>query len=110
MPTGSGRCFSEASIQLHAANEVLVNGSRESVGPASCRSVAMDQQDETVSKFLSERKTWHDILSPGNKLPGYYPASLRDDKYLSLVGANDSSPVLQRRVKLMARFRTPGRF
>ena len=50
-------------------------------------------QFEIVSKFLSERKTWHDILSPGNKLSVYYPASLRDDKDLSPVGAIDSSPV-----------------
>jgi hypothetical protein len=42
---------------------------------------------------MSERKTWHNILSPGNKLPGYYPAFLRDDKDLSPVGAIDSSPV-----------------
>ena len=48
---------------------------------------------ETVSNFLSERKARHDILSPGNKLPVYYPASLRDDKDLSPVGAIDSSPV-----------------
>ncbi|MGO9566548.1 MAG: hypothetical protein ACLP5H_03300 [Desulfomonilaceae bacterium] len=34
------RYLSEASIQLPAANEVLVNGSRESVEPASCRSIA----------------------------------------------------------------------
>ncbi len=49
--------------------------------------------EETVSKLLSERKTSHDILTPGNKLPGYYPASPRDDKDLSLVGAIESSPV-----------------
>jgi hypothetical protein len=42
---------------------------------------------ETVSKYLGERKTSHDILSPGNKLPVYYPASLRDDKDLSPFGA-----------------------
>ena len=51
---------------------------------------------ETISNFLSERKIRHDILSPGNKLPGYYPASLRDDKDLSPVGAIDSSSVLQK--------------
>jgi hypothetical protein len=51
---------------------------------------------ETVSNFLSERKARHDILSPGNKLPGYYPASLRDDKDLSPVGTIDSSSVLQK--------------
>jgi hypothetical protein len=67
--------------------------------------------EETVSKFLGERKTPHDILSPGNKLPVYYPATLRDDKDLSPVGAIDSSPVgLQPRVKMVARFRAPGRF
>jgi hypothetical protein len=65
---------------------------------------------ETVSKSLCERKTWHDNLSPGNKSPGYYPASLGDDKDLSPVGAIDSSPVLQRRVKMVARFSAPGRF
>ena len=65
---------------------------------------------ETVSNCLSERKARHDILSPGNKLPGYYPASLRDDKDLSPVGAIDSNPVLQHGVKWVARIRTPGSF
>jgi hypothetical protein len=67
----------------------------------------LGQASEIVSKSLSERKTWQDILCPGNKLPGYYPASLRDDMDLSPVGAIDSSPVLQRRAKMVAGFRTP---
>jgi hypothetical protein len=51
-----------------------------------------------------------DVQSPSNKLLGYYPASLLDDKNFSPVGVIDSSPVLQRRVKLVARFSTPGTF
>jgi hypothetical protein len=62
-------------------------------GRGIARHFLIDRQYETVPKFLSERKASHDILSPGNKLPVYYPASLRDNKDLSPVGVIDSSPV-----------------
>jgi hypothetical protein len=64
----------------------------------------MYRQAETVSKVVYVKKSWHDILLPGNELPGYYPTSLRDVSFLSPKGVTENSPVLQRRVASVARF------
>ena len=56
--------------------------------------VLVGHASETVAELGSDKKRWHDASFPGNELPGYYQASLRDDKDLSPIGVIDSSPVL----------------
>ncbi len=53
---------------------------------------------ETVTKFVSDSRTWDDVATPGNPAfragPGYYQTSLRADQDLSPIGAIHSRPVL----------------
>jgi hypothetical protein len=74
---------------VNAPSEVAV----PKVG-TSLPAILLDRQGETVAEFVCVGNSWHDVSLPGNELPGYYPTSLRDIRFLSPGGAIESSPVL----------------
>jgi len=49
---------------------------------------------ETASEWVSVTRSWHDASFPGNELPVYCQASLRDFRCLSPLGAIGNSQVL----------------